>query len=134
MTAPQAALVLTALTSAFWCGIPHAQVSPQVRTPTCIFIGATTRLETPPSNASTLRGIAKRNHPLGFGPPPSQRDLPGSVWNPANEFWYKNSNGEVILHTDTDDAYVYFWKFNVDSQGVRLLDHGLIDCSGGQRK
>jgi hypothetical protein len=105
-------------------------VSPPVKNPTCILTGATTRLEKPPSNASALRDLAKQHHPPGFGPPPSQRDLPGSVWNLTNEFWYKNGSGEIILHTNTDDAHVYFWRFVVDDRGARLLDHGLIDCSG----
>jgi hypothetical protein len=58
----------------------------------------------------------------------SQRDLPGSVWNRKNEFWYRSGNGEIILYTNTDDSYVYLWKFLIDGKVIKLLDHGLLNC------
>src|SRR5262245_7838812 len=78
----------------------HAEAPLKMETPYCKVESETVRrLDTPPRNAASFRAMAKR-HPRNrreFGPPPSQQDFPGSVWDLANEFWYKDSNGDLLL-------------------------------------
>ena len=88
------------------------------------------KLAAPPMNAGALRNLAKRHHPRGFGPPPSQRDRPGAVWDTTNEFWYEDG-GDIFLYVNTDDNYMYHWRFQASDRKVKVVRHGLLECSGG---
>ena len=83
-----------------------------------------------PEQASQLRDLA-RQHPNdrnSFGPPPRQQLFSGMRWDRTNEFWYKDPSGAIYLYSNTDDFYVYFWKFDMSGEPA-VNDHGLIDCS-----
>ena len=108
--------------------------SPQVmEDPYCKVESETVRrLDAPPRNAAAFRAMAKR-HPRKrheFGPPPSQRDFPGSVWDLANEFWYRSSTGDLLLYCNTDDGEMYRWVFRLSGGKFRLVEYGVRQCSG----
>lgn len=117
-----------------WVNCASAQ-APQDAAPSpyCLLTTSAAQLSiAAPKNAPALRNVAKRypRNPREFGPPPSQTDIPGAVWDVSNEYWYQSNNkGELLLYCNTDDNYVYFWKFLSSGGKIRLADHGLLNCS-----
>jgi len=131
-TAARTAGSLAALCFLVATSSSFAQSDQHQNVPYCKLESETSRkLEAPPQNAAALREVAKRHHPRGFGPPPSQTDLPGSTWDLTNEFWYKDDSGELVLYCNTNDNYMYHWRFRASGGKVRLVGHGLLECSGG---
>ena len=88
-------------------------------------------MSAPPASVRMLRDIARRhpNDPDQFGPPPRQQLFSGKRWDRSNEFWYTDSSGGINLYCNTDDFYVYLWRFDSEPN-VTLKDHGVINCGG----
>ena len=36
---------------------------------------------------------------------------------------------ELLLYCNTDDRYVYFWRFRSSGGKIKLADHGLLNCN-----
>jgi hypothetical protein len=92
-------------------------------------MGSQQQMGAPPGNAEEFRDIAKM-YPgdRSFGPPMSQRNLPGMRWDSSNEYWYLSEAKDILLYSNTDDGYVYFWQFQAGPSPL-LKDHGLLDCA-----
>ena len=130
-TYPQIIRVLLSLVLLPFAFSGMAQSEQHEILPYCKLESAKSRkLVVPPSNAVEFRNLAKRHHPLGFGPPPSQTDRPGATWDLTNEFWYQEDGGYIVLYSNTDDNYMYHWRFRASGTRIRLVNHGLLECSG----
>lgn len=107
---------------------PHLEA-----TPYCLLVSSSAQQSiVAPANAAALRGVAKRypRNPREFGPPPSQTDIPGAVWDVTNEYWYQSADKvELLLYCNTDDRYVYYWRFRSSGGKIRLANHGLLNCN-----
>jgi len=102
-----------------------AEASTRLNEPLCQLESDTShRITTPPRNASDLRTVAVRSLSHGFGP--------FLVWDLDNEFWYRETNGDLVLYCNTNDNYMYYWRFRSSGGKLRLSRHGLINCGGDE--